>query len=108
MERYQTPETEHEQNWWYMVQLAYVQLYLAHPLAQSLPRPWERYLPRYQTHEVSISDVQRDFSRIIATMEPQPKSPKPRGKSPGRFTGVYPTPRQRHGVIKKRAPAQNT
>jgi hypothetical protein len=108
MERYQTPETEHEQNWWYMVQLAYVQLYLVHPLAQSLPRPWERYLPRYQTHDVSISDVQRDFSRIIATMEPQPKSPKPRGKSPGRQKGVYPTPRQRHGVIKKRAPAQNT
>lgn len=105
---YQTPDVEHEQNWWHLVQLAYVQLYLAHPLAQSLPRPWERYLPRYQTHQASVSDVQRDWGRIIANIEPTLQSPKPRGKSKGRPKGVYPIPRQRHGVVKKRTTPQHT
>lgn len=46
---YQTPVVEHEENWWTLVQLAYVQLWLARCLAQSMPRPWERYLPKPET-----------------------------------------------------------
>jgi hypothetical protein len=42
---FQTPDVRHEENWWIVAQLAYVQLWLARYLAESMPRPWERYLP---------------------------------------------------------------
>jgi hypothetical protein len=67
MAAYQTPDVQHEENWWQLAQLAYVQLWLARCLAEAMLRPWERYLPRFQTEsqEYSPSMVQRDFGRII-------------------------------------------
>ena len=48
LDAYQTPETAHEENWWTIVQLAYLQLWFAREEAGSLPRSWERYLPRFR------------------------------------------------------------
>ena len=99
---YQTPIVEHEENWWQMTQLAYVQLGLARELAQGLPKPWERYLPQFETGaSASPSIVQRDFRRIIDTIEPNTVLPKPRGKSPGRTKGDCPKRREKQSVIKK-------
>lgn len=98
---YQTPDVEHEENWWQLTSLAYVQLFLARHLAESLPRPWERYLPQYRSGESSPSVVQRDFGRIIRTIEPLAVLPKPRGKSPGRQQGDSQERRERQKVIKK-------
>lgn len=50
MDSYQTPETEREENWWTLVQLAYLQLWFASEHANNLPRPWERYLPRFRSN----------------------------------------------------------
>ena len=41
MAAYQTPEVEREENWWQIVQLAYIQLWLARSLAEALPNPWD-------------------------------------------------------------------
>jgi hypothetical protein len=41
---FETPDVEHEQQWVKFVMLAYVQLWAAHALAVSLPRPWEKHL----------------------------------------------------------------
>jgi hypothetical protein len=105
MTAYQTPEVQHEENWWQIVQLAYVQLWLARYLAEAMPRPWERYLPQFQTQtknqEISPSMVQRDFGRIIQEIGTPAKVPKPRGKSPGRTKGDRQKPRKRQKVIKK-------
>jgi hypothetical protein len=99
---YQTPDVEHEENWWQITGLAYVQLWLARSLAQGLPKPWERYLPQFETGaDASPSMVQRDFRRIIGTIEPNTVSPKPRGKSPGRTKGDCPKRREKQSVIKK-------
>ena len=99
---YQTPIVEHEENWWQITQLAYVQLFLAQDLADTLPKPWERYLPQFAANgSASPSMVQRDFRRIIRTIEPMQESPKPRGKSPGRAVGDAQKRRERHEVIKK-------
>ena len=82
---YQTPDVEHEENGWLRTQLAYVKLWRARHLANGLPRPRERYLPAFNSEaEASPSMVQRDFGRIIDTIESNTLSPKPRGKSPGR------------------------
>ncbi|MFQ5814841.1 MAG: transposase, partial [Anaerolineae bacterium] len=45
MASYQTPDVKHEENWMQIMALAHMQLWLARDLAESLPRPWERYLP---------------------------------------------------------------
>jgi hypothetical protein len=100
--RFQTPDLQRETNWWQIVQLAYTQLWLAHPLADTLPRPWERYLPRFQSHRpVSPSAVQRDFKRIIRQLGTPAIDPKPRGYSPGRPLGTRLPPRVRSPVVKK-------
>jgi hypothetical protein len=102
---YQTPEVQHEENWWQLAQLAYVQLWLARCLAESMPRPWERYLPQFHTQEenqeMSPSMVQRDFGRIIQEIGTPAQAPKTRGKSPGRTKGERQQPRKRRKVIKK-------
>lgn len=105
MAAYQTPEVQHEENWWQIAQLAYVQLWLARCLAEAMPRPWERYLPQFQTQtknqEASPSMVQRDFGRIIQEIGTPAKPPIPRGKSPGRTKGDRQKPRKHRKVIKK-------
>ncbi len=110
MADYQTPEVQHAENWWQIAQLAYVQLWLARYLAEAMPRPWERYLPQFQTHtknqEASPSMTQRDFGRIIQEIGTPAKAPKPRGKSPGRAKGDRQKPRKRREVIKKSASKQ--
>jgi len=104
---YQTPVVEHEENWWQLVQLAYLQLYLARDLAETLPRPWEKHLLKtLQSDIASPSMVLRAFERIIASIGTPAKAPKPRGKSPGRVKGERPGPRKRHPVIKKTKPGQ--
>ena len=48
MDRFQTPDLVHEENWWQIVQLAYTQLYLSRDICQRVPNPWERYLPKFK------------------------------------------------------------
>jgi hypothetical protein len=98
---FQTPDVEHEENWSGLVQLAYVQLWLARSLAETMPRPWERYLPQPASGVASPTTVQRDFGRIIRQIGTPAAAPKGRGKSPGRIQGTRLAPRKRHRVVKK-------
>jgi hypothetical protein len=131
MDAYQTPETEHEENWWTLVQLAYLQLWFAREHANKVPRPWERYLPRFRAEDkkspsveapsedkqsspvassvegeqsspiASPSDVQRDLTRILRHIGTPARDPKRRGNAPGRSAGQSPKLRVRLPVIKK-------
>lgn len=105
MTSYQTSSVEHEENWWEIVGLAYVQLYIGASLAQNLPRPWERYLPQVKegkSEEVlSPSMVQRDMPRIIREMGTPSSLPKSRGKSSGRAKGYLPGKRDRFPIVIK-------
>lgn len=101
MAAYQTPEVEREENWWQIVQRAYVQLWLARTLAEALPNPWERYLPQAKAGQVSPSTVQRDFERIIGQIGTPSQPPKRRGNSQGRAKGVKMPARKRQAVVKK-------
>jgi hypothetical protein len=102
LDDYQTPVVEHEENWWQLVQLAYMQLYLARDLAEALPRPWEKHLLKAaQSAIASPAIVLRAFARIISQIGTPAKAPKPRGKSPGRAKGQKPGLRKRQPVIKK-------
>jgi hypothetical protein len=45
LDKFQTPDEKHEEHWWQLVALAYLQLWAAKDMASNLPRPWEQYLP---------------------------------------------------------------
>ncbi len=103
MNAYQTPDVDYEENGWQIVSLAYIQLWLARSQAETLLRPWERYLPRTEAGITSPAQVQRDFGRIIGQIGTPAQAPKPRGYSPGRRRGDQPEGRTRQPVIKKGA-----
>jgi len=97
-----TSDVEHEQQWVKFVMLAYVQLWAAHSLAVSLPRPWEKHLISVPSARISPSKVQQDWFRIISQLGSPAVSPQPRGYSSGRKSGEIQSPRPRLPVIKKR------
>ena len=103
LDKFQTPDEQHEEHWWRLVALAYLQLWAAKELATNLPRPWEQYLPAPADKQSTPAMVLRDMSRIIRQMGTPAPAPKPRGKSPGRRKGMKLTPRTRQPVMKKAA-----
>jgi hypothetical protein len=101
MSSFQTPDLNHEENWWHLTMLAYCQLYFAAPLALQLPRPWEAKKPTQASQLLSPSVVQRDFTRIIQEIGSPANSPKTRGISKGRRKGVKLLPRKPRKIIFK-------
>jgi hypothetical protein len=98
---FQTPDWQHEENWWQLVHLAYLQLWVARALAEDQPRPWERSLPTAKTQSLSPTRVQRDFVRIIRQIGTPASTPKRRGYSSGRRMGTILTHRARLPVVFK-------
>ncbi len=76
MADFETNQVEHSENWMALVQLAYVQLFMARKLATNLPRPWERYLPIKNKEVANPTQTQRDFSRIIEEIGTPAKAPQ--------------------------------
>lgn len=101
LDKFQTPDDQHEENWWQLVTLAYLQLWAAKEFVTHLPRPWERYLPSVVNKLVTPAATQRDMGRIIRQIGTPSPVPKPRGKSPGRPLGLVLVPRKRHAVVRK-------
>ncbi len=96
MDSYQTPETEREENWWTLVQLAYLQLWFASEHANNLPRPWERYLPRFRsdgaptsaefplntTSSTSADSSPEEYTATPANASPEDETTAPANASP--------------------------
>jgi hypothetical protein len=99
---FQTPDVQHEENWWQLVHIAYAQLWMARHLADVLPNPWERYLPAMKQRLTSPTLVQRDFARIIRHLGTPAQPPKPRLISAGRRQGTKLPKRPRQKVVVKR------
>jgi hypothetical protein len=99
---YQTPEVTHEESWWRLVQLAYLQLWVARDVARHCPRSWERYLPTMRvTAPLTPALVQRDFARIIRVFGTPARAANRRGYSPGRASGTAQPKRPRQAVVVK-------
>jgi hypothetical protein len=101
LDKFQTPDAEHEERWWRLVALAYLQLWVAKDAVSHLPRPWEQYLPSIVNKQITPAMVLRDMSRIIRQIGTPAPAPKRRGNSPGRRKGTKLTPRKRQPVMKK-------
>jgi hypothetical protein len=110
MDKFQTPETSHEESWWQISSLAYAQLYMARELANNLPHPWEKYLPEMKSNETvkSARQVQKSFMRITTEIGTPASAPKQRGKPLGRAFGMKQIRRIRYPIIfkKKKSPKQ--
>ncbi len=106
LDAFQTPIVTHEENWITLVILACQLLAVVRPLAQDLPRPWERKAvvdPQRPTL-LGPSRVQRDLPRVLALAGTPALSPKPRGKSPGWPAGTPRARRQRIPVVRRGPP----
>jgi hypothetical protein len=101
LDKFQTPDDQHEENWWRLSALAYLQLWAARELTNSLPRPWERNLPSALNKLLTPSAVLRDMDRIIRQCGTLAPAPKPRGKSPGWKKGKPRNSRPQLPVLKK-------
>lgn len=108
MDKSQTPDVEHEEAWWQLVMMAYMQLYLARDIAKNAPKPWEKYLTALKSEtEISPTQVQKDFERIIRTCGTPALPPKCLKKASGRQKGQKQIPRIRYPIVKKSAVAQS-
>ena len=107
LDAYQTPDSEHEENWWNLCLLAYMQLYLGKELAPLLPEAWERYLPEFKTPEIKSrtittpSQTQRGFSKILAQIGTPAEPCVARGNPRGRMLGEIISKREQNPVIFK-------
>jgi hypothetical protein len=101
LHRYQTPETDHEEKWWQLAHLAYLQLWIARTVAQAVPHPWEVSPANDAKQPLSATHVQRDFWRIIRQIGTPAAKPKRRGNSPGRRKGTVLPHRLHHPVVYK-------
>lgn len=111
LDKFQTPDTTHEENWWKLTQLAYIQLYLAKDGSRLLPYDWERHLrsPKEEGISPPPSHVMRDFFRIVGETGTPAKDPKLRGIAPGRSKEDTQEPRPDEPIIyksKKKSTAQ--
>lgn len=107
MDKSQTPDVKHEEAWWQLTMIAYVQLFLTRNIAKNTPKPWEKYLTTFkQSAEIPPTQVQKDFARIIRTFGTPAKPPKRLKKAPGRQKGEKQVPRTRYPIVKKSIAAQ--
>jgi hypothetical protein len=98
---FQTPDTQHEENWVMLVLLTHVQLFAARWVARDWPRPWEPAKSVADATVASATRVQRDFGRLLKVIGTPARPPQRRGKAPGRCVGCSPGRRQRHAVVRK-------
>jgi hypothetical protein len=103
MDKFQTPDTTHEESWWQLASFAYAQLYMARQLADNLPNPWEKYLPTMKNNAKvkSPRQVQKSFLKITAMIGTPANPPKPRGKPLGRLKGAQQPRRIRLPIVIK-------
>lgn len=106
LDKFQTPDEEHLQNWLEVVGLSYCLLWSAKDEAAHECHKWQKYdkgraVRRKNSLPPSPSEVQRQVERIILGFGQEPFLPKLLIKGKGRQTGQILTKRERYNVLKK-------
>lgn len=105
LDKYQTPELEHLDNWLVVVQLAAWLLYVMRQEAHYVPKKWQQYEPKEkqaaQGQALSMAQCRKAAEKLFLTFDPNPfkplKSKKGRGRQKGQSQGLRP----RYRVVKK-------
>jgi DDE superfamily endonuclease len=95
-----TPELGAEENWVWLVALAYWQLLLAREVVTPVYRPWDPAGQRTAAH-LTPGQVKQAWAVFSHELGTPAAAPRPSGKGTGRATGYQPEPRERHPVVKK-------
>lgn len=106
LDKYQTPDVEHLDNWMEIVSLAYWLLWVAKDEAKPCVNKWQQYDSYYKNrvkHQLppSPSEVQRQLASIILSFDQEPFIPKLKIKSKGRQKGEIQPKRKRYKVVYK-------
>jgi len=110
LNKFQTPDVEHQENWFIIVMFSYWLLYLNRHSGETMINDWEKYLEKYKKKEnkeqknsipKTPTMTQRAMPGIISGFVKTYIIPKPRNNTSGREAGQNPVPRERHSVIKK-------
>lgn len=107
LDKYQTPDEDHFQNWMEVVNLAYWLLFVGKQEAQHTCRKWQQYDKNYKNRvanhmDVTPSQVQLQLSGIILGFEQEDFLPKPQIKGKGRKLGQTQPKRKKYPVLKKK------
>jgi hypothetical protein len=105
LEKYQTSDTAHFDNWLLTHQLTHWLLYTASKETNFRCRKWEQYLPESKqaqnAEQLSISQTRKGAQELFLTFDPAPFKPVKCKKGNGREKGQTQTPRKRYKVVKK-------
>lgn len=99
--RFQRAETG--DTWTLLVALAHWMLFLARPLVEDTPLPWQKPQAR-----LTPQRVRQSLKPVFALIGTPAQEPQLRGKSPGWPKGRHRTPKERHKVVKKGVSAAQT
>ena len=102
LDKFQTPEVRHEENWHWLCLMSYNMLYGSKELARLVKNKWEtKKSGDQESYFPTPTEVQRDYERIIGGIGTPSRIPKPRGKAPGRPEGFKAEARKDKKIIKK-------
>ena len=110
LDKYQTPDVAHEQNWFWIVFLSYWLLYLSRTEGENIIRPWEKYLPKCINQDVkelenntvkTPTQPQRALPSILCDFTKNNLIPKTHNNRSGREKGKSQTPRKHFNPVKK-------
>lgn len=104
LDKFQTPDEEHLQNWLDIVDLAYWLLFVAKQEAKHVCRKWQQYDPGLKNrvrHDLTVtpSQVQLQLLSIILGFDQSPFLPKVQIKGKGRPIGQTQPKRKRYPVL---------
>lgn len=107
LDKYQTPDEDHLQNWMEVVNLAYWLLFVGKQEAKHDCLKWQQYDKNYKNrvkHNIKVtpSQVQLQMTRIILGFEQTPFLPKVQIKGKGRQLGQTQPKREKYPVLRKK------
>jgi len=107
LDKYQTPDEDHFQNWMEVVNMAYWLLFVGKGEAKHICRKWQQYDKNYKNRvnyemDVTPSQVQLQLAGIILGFEQDDFLPKLQIKGKGRQLGQTQPKRKRYPVWRKK------
>lgn len=116
LDKFQTPDVEHEENWFIIVMMSYWLLYLNRYSGETIINDWEKYLEKYKEKESKDNEntnpktptmTQRAMPGIILGFVKTSIIPKTRNNTSGRKAGEKQKPRTHHEVVRKSKKVKN-
>lgn len=104
LDKFQTPDVRHFDNWLMVVQLATWLLYQTRQEACFTPKKWRKYLPKNKKvpDSLSLAQARHAAQNLFLTFDPSPFIPLKSKKGRPRQIGETQVPRKRHKPRKKK------